>query len=90
MKRAYDYRKLRGKIREVFGTQSVFARELGLSEVSLSAKLNNAVEWTQEEIETSVYILDIPWKELPEYFFTPKVEKISTNRQKGNRTLQMA
>lgn len=82
MKRMYDYRKLRGKIREVFGTQGVFARELGLSEVSLSAKLNNAVEWTQEEIETSVYILDIPWKELPEYFFTPKVEKISTNRQK--------
>lgn len=80
MERVYDYRKLRGKIREVFGTQSIFARELGLSEASLSAKLNNVVEWTQEEIETSVYILGIPWKELPEYFFTPKVEKISTNR----------
>jgi len=80
MERVYDYRKLRGKIREVFGTQSIFARELGLSEASLSAKLNNVVEWTQEEIETSVHILGIPWKELPEYFFTPKVEKISTNR----------
>lgn len=80
MERVYDYRKLRGKIREVFGTQSIFARELGLSEASLSAKLNNVVEWTQEEIETSVHILGIPWKELPEYFFTSKVEKISTNR----------
>lgn len=80
MERVYDYRKLRGKIREVFGTQSIFARELGLSEASLSAKLNNVVEWTQEEIETSVHILGIPWKELPEYFFTPKVEKISINR----------
>lgn len=80
MERVYDYRKLRGKIREVFGTQSIFARELGLSEASLSAKLNNVVEWTQEEIEASVHILGIPWKELPEYFFTSKVEKISTNR----------
>lgn len=80
MERVYDYRKLRGKIREVFGTQSIFARELGLSEASLSAKLNNVVEWTQEEIETSVHTLGIPWKELPEYFFTPKIEKISTNR----------
>lgn len=81
MERMYDYMKLRGKIREKFGTQAKFADKLGISEVSLSAKLNNIVQWTQEEIESSVDLLGIPWKELPEYFFTRKVEKISTKNE---------
>ena len=37
----YDYRKLRGRIKEKFGTQSEFSKKLGLSEVSVSNKLNN-------------------------------------------------
>ncbi len=77
MQRIYDYRKLRGRIREIFGTQSAFAQKLGISEVSLSGKLNNSVQWTQEEIEASVDFLKIPWNELPEYFFAQKVEKNS-------------
>lgn len=77
MQRIYDYRKLRGRIREIFGTQSAFAQKLGISEVSLSGKLNNSVQWTQEEIEASVDFLKIPWNELPEYFFARKVEKNS-------------
>ena len=32
----YDYRKLRGRIKEKFGTQSEFSKKLGLSEVSVS------------------------------------------------------
>ena len=45
----YDYRKLRGRIKEKFGTQSIFAKEIGLSDVSVSNKLNNNVDWGQQE-----------------------------------------
>ena len=74
-KRAFDYRKLRGKIREKCGTQSAFARAIGLSDVSVSNKLNNNIEWGQEEIEDAVHVLDIPFSEIHTYFFTKKVEK---------------
>ena len=45
---SYDYRKLRGRIREKFGTQAEFSRNIGLSEVSVSNKLNNVVDWGQD------------------------------------------
>lgn len=56
----YDYRKLRGRIKEKFGTQSEFSKKLGLSEVSVSNKLNNIVDWGQEEMENAISILEIP------------------------------
>lgn len=74
----YDYNKLRGKIKEKFGTQSAFAKAMGLSDVSVSNKLNNNVEWGQEEIEKSVMVLDIEYTDIHSYFFTHNVEKIST------------
>ena len=37
----FDYSKLKGRIREVCGTYSVFAEKLGCSLNTLSSKLNN-------------------------------------------------
>ena len=37
----YNYNKLKGKIRECFPTQTEFAQKLGISNTSLSNKLNN-------------------------------------------------
>ena len=74
-KAGFDYRKLRGKIKEKCGTQSIFANLIGLSEVSVSNKLNNNVEWSQEEIEDAVRVLEIPLAEIHSYFFIHKVEK---------------
>lgn len=74
----YDYRKLKGRIKEKFGTQSAFAKVIGLSDVSVSNKLNNNVEWGQEEIEKSVKALDITYTDIHSYFFTHEVEKNST------------
>ena len=54
----FDYRKLRGRIKEKCGTQSVFAGIIGLSDVSVSNKLNNNVEWGQEEIDNAGYPAD--------------------------------
>ena len=74
----YDYRKLRGRIKEKFGTQSIFAKEIGLSDVSVSNKLNNNVDWGQEEIEKIISVLDITYSDIHSYFFTHIVEKNST------------
>ena len=70
----YDYRKLRGRIKEKFGTQSEF------SKVSVSNKLNNIVDWGQEEMENAISILEIPNTDIHAYFFTHEVEKNSTKR----------
>lgn len=72
---AFDYSKLRGKIKEVYGTQDKFAKKLGIGRVSLSQRLNNLLDFSQEEINKSCEILGIEKKEIPVYFFTIKVQK---------------
>ena len=74
----YDYRKLRGRIREKFGTQAEFSRNIGLSEVSVSNKLNNVVDWGQDEMESAIVALEIHFSDIHSYFFTHLVEKNST------------
>lgn len=69
----FDYSKLRGRIREILGTQSIFAKALGISEATLSKKLNNETEFTQGEMNRSCDILKFPQAEIPAYFFTVKV-----------------
>ncbi len=69
-----DYSKLKGKIKEVFGTQSAFAKAMGLSGVSLSSKLNNITHFTQVEINRACELLSIPVEFIPVYFFTEKVK----------------
>lgn len=74
----FDYSKLKGKIKEVFSTQADFAKSIGLSETSVSNKLNNSIDWKQEEIEKAMDLLGLPKKEIHTYFFTKKVEKNAT------------
>ena len=72
-KLSWDYKKLRGKIREVCGTQDNFAEKLGIGRVSLSQRLNNQLEFTQDEIFQSCDILGIDLEDMPSYFFSPEV-----------------
>ena len=65
----FDYSKLRGRIKEICGTQEKFAEELGIGRVSLSQRLNNILEFTQNEMFKACKILGIPLEELPAYFF---------------------
>ncbi len=67
---AYDYRKLRGKIKEICGTQDAFSEKLGIGRVSLSQRLNNQLEFSQDEMLKSCDILGICREEIPVYFFT--------------------
>ena len=70
---AYDYSKLSGKIKEVFGTNAAFAKAMGLSERSISSKLRGKVGWKQSEIENACQLLSISRSEVVEYFFNLKV-----------------
>lgn len=74
-RKMFDYSKLKGKIKEVFGTQSAFAKTMGLSGVSLSSKLNGLTQFTQAEMNKACMLLEIPLNQLPVYFFTPKVKE---------------
>jgi hypothetical protein len=70
---AWDYSKLRGRIKEVCGTQDVFAEKVGIGRVSLSQRLNNMLEFSQDEMYRACEILGIGMQEIDAYFFTPKV-----------------
>lgn len=70
----YDYSKLLKRIKECFGKQSVFATAMGLSERSVSLKLNNIRCWTQKEMRKCCDVLMIPYTEIPNYFFDFKVQ----------------
>lgn len=72
----FNYSKLKGKIVEVFGTQTAFAQEMGWSERTLSLKLNNKRFWKQPEIAKARELLLIGEEEIPVYFFTPKVQHV--------------
>lgn len=72
---AFDYSKLRGRIREKYGTQEKFAKAMGLAKATVSKKLNNIVYWTQDEINCACNLLGIGDTEVTLYFFTQEVQK---------------
>lgn len=70
----YNYSKLIGKIVEVFKTQTVFAEAMGMSDRTLSLKLNNIRSFKQPEISRACLLLGISIEEIPNYFFTLEVQ----------------
>lgn len=71
----FDYRKLRGRIKEVCGTQDVYADRIKLGKVSVSQRLNNVLEFSQSEMLRSAEVLGFAPSEIPLYFFVPEVQK---------------
>lgn len=71
----FNYSKLKGRIREIFNTQSAFAEVMGMSTTSLSAKLNNKIEFSQKEMDKASDLLKINKEEIPAYFFTLEVQE---------------
>lgn len=70
----FDYRKLRASIKEKYGTQEKFAKALGIGYVSLSKRLNGALQFSQNEIKRAIEILGLPCTSIPEFFFDQKVQ----------------
>lgn len=73
MKFCYD--KLNGRIVEVCGTKHFFAKLMDTSPTTVSAKTNNKSEFTQSEILQAVSVLNLSASDIPDYFFTPLVQK---------------
>ena len=65
-----DYSKLLGKITEKF------ASALGISERSVSLKLNNKISWKDSEIAKAIEVLEIDPENIPAYFFKYKVQQV--------------
>ena len=75
----YDYSKLRGRIREVLGTEGLFAEKLSRSQNFLTKVFNGESFFSQKDIETGTDVLNIPVQEIGTYFFTKKVHKNETS-----------
>lgn len=70
----FDHSKLRGRIREKFKVESVFASKIGISTTTLSSRLNNHTDFTSGEIYESCLVLEISPIEMGDYFFKSKLE----------------
>lgn len=70
-KMPYNYSRLRGKIREVYGTETKFAEALGdtMARPTLSLKLNGKAEWSQVEMHSVMKLLKEPITKIGYYFF---------------------
>lgn len=79
IKMSWDYSKLKGKIKEKFSTQDNFAEALGMSRTSLSQRLNNQLEFSQNEIARAMNLLGEDEANMVQFFYTPKVQKHEHN-----------
>ena len=71
-----NYELLRKKIESRYRRNSDLAKELGISEQSLCAKLNGKVSFSQNEMEKLLELLNIKDREIRNTFFSNnKVEK---------------
>lgn len=70
---AFNYSKLRGKIREKCATEKGFAHVMGMSRTTLSSRLSCKTDWTLSEIQKACVVLDIPDSQVSEYFFISRV-----------------
>lgn len=66
----YSYRKLKGRITELYGTQTAFAQALGCSINSISKKLTGIRGFSQSDIEEWAKLLNINKKDYGDFFYT--------------------
>lgn len=71
----FDYSALRGRIRELFGTERNFANAIGMNPSTLSQKLSNKLEFSQQDIMDCLKALRRGSDFIAPYFFTLKVAK---------------
>ena len=65
IKLAFDYNKLRGRIVEIFNTQSNFASAMGWSERILALKMNGMCSWKQIDICKAIQLLKLTIEDVP-------------------------
>lgn len=70
---AKEYGKLRGRIVERFGSQSSFADAMGITEQTVTNKLNGKREFSQGDIIEWCNALEISAELVGDYFFAHKL-----------------
>lgn len=70
-KKNYDYSKLLGKMREKHITQEQLAHSIGIAESTMSIKLKNKGQFSQDEMVLILNVLNIPLEHIAVYFFCP-------------------
>lgn len=65
----YKYRKLIGRIVELYGTRKAFAEAIGISENYLSLKLNGKAGISREDIVKWSKLLNISPEEYGSFYF---------------------
>jgi transcriptional regulator with XRE-family HTH domain len=66
---SFEYRKLRGRIVEKYGTNGNFAEKINVSLVTVSNKLRGVTQFSQDDIILWCEALEIPLEESGSYFF---------------------
>ena len=66
----FDYRKLKGRIVEICGTQAAFADKIDRSGVYVSQVLNNKSVLDVNDVITWADALEIAPEQYADYFFT--------------------
>ena len=69
----FEYKKLKGKIKEVYDTQAAVGEAMVMSRSALSQRLNGETQWTPVEIVKACGLLEIPIADAHLYFFALKV-----------------
>ena len=69
---AYKTDKLSKRIAEKFGTQSAFAKAIGMDKTLLNKILRQGKEWKGSSLIKAVRVLEIPFEEIDSYFFEEK------------------
>lgn len=64
------YGELKKRIRAKFSTMDEFASALGVSNCTLSLKINGKSEWKSSEIKKVVDLLEIEKENINSYFFS--------------------
>ncbi|WP_160693398.1 DUF739 family protein [Clostridium sp. C2-6-12] len=82
---AFNYSKLRGRIIEKFGTQGCFSKAVGVSERTLSLKLNNKIFFSQDEISRMSELLEITSDKIQFYFLRKKFKVLNKTIKKEDK-----
>lgn len=69
----FDFSKLRGRIVEKYKTLAAFAAAMDMSASALSDRMNGKIYFKMDEITEAAKLLEIPYEEIPVYFFTTEV-----------------
>lgn len=65
----FEYRKLRGRIVEKYGTINAFSEQLGISNIQVSKKINGKAGFSQKDVVKWCGLLDIALKDVGQFFY---------------------